>query len=151
VARSVIRTVVTASDARNRNNGLPDEEDDYKTKLLKWIPAETVAFYTGLVGIPESLKDAYPGWYIPALVVVFLVGLFGTPLVLNRAYSITWRYKKVQLIVSTLAYVLWVLSIGTFQGFVDIPSAFMTIILACFTFLVPLFVDPGTNTSGQAP
>ena len=91
MARSIIRTVVTAGDARNSNNGLPNEEDDYKTKLLKWIPAETVAFYAGLVGIPESLRDAYPDWYVPALLVVFLVGLVGTPLLLNRSY---YRRRK---------------------------------------------------------
>src|SRR5688500_3936257 len=47
----MLRAVVTEEDA-NRDNGLPDNPDDYKTKLLKYIPAEAVALYTALVGIP---------------------------------------------------------------------------------------------------
>jgi hypothetical protein len=45
-----------------------------------------------------------------------------------------------------VAYILWVLSIGTFQGVVPIPAAIVTITLGLFTFFVP-WVDPGTNTS----
>jgi hypothetical protein len=65
----MIRTVVTEEDA-SRNNGLPGTPDDYKTRLLKYIPAEAVALYTGLVGIPESLKEQSPGWYWIGLILV---------------------------------------------------------------------------------
>lgn len=145
-----IRTVVTAGDAANRNNGLPNEEDDYKTRLLKYIPAETVAFYTGAIGVVESLQQSDPGWRIPVWIIVFLIGLIGTPLLLTRIYGMIWKYKKGQIIVSTIAYVLWVLSLGTLQGLDQIPAVVMTLALGIFTFLAPAIADPGTNTSGQA-
>jgi hypothetical protein len=139
-----MRAVITARDAANPNNGLPDEEDDYKTKLLKYLPSETVAFYTGLAGAVEALRTSNPEYYVPSLLVLFLAGLIGTPLLLNRTYGVSWRYKKGQIIVSTVAYVLWVLSIGTFQGFNPVPALVMTLLFGVFAFLAPIFVNPGT-------
>jgi hypothetical protein len=146
---TMIRTVVTEDDAARENNGLPNTEDDYKTKLLKYIPAETVAFFTALVGVVDALKVTEPTWYVVGLVIVFLAGLVGTPLYLTRVYGMKWQYKKGQIIVSTLAYVLWVLALGTFQGIVPVPPTIITLLLGGFTFLVPLFVNPGVNTSTQ--
>jgi hypothetical protein len=144
----MLRAVVTEEDAR-RNNRLPDNPDDYKTRLLKYIPAEAVALYTALVGIPESLKEQSPGWYWFGLILVFVAGLAAVPLVLMRGYGMKWQYKKRQIILSVVAYILWVASIGTFQGIVAIPSAIVTIVLGLFTFFVP-WIDPGTNTSNVA-
>jgi hypothetical protein len=93
----MIRTVVTEEDAR-RKNGLPDNPDDYKTRLLKYIPAEAVALYTALVGIPESLKEQSSGWYWFGLILVFVAGLVAVPLVLMRGYGMKWQYKKRQII-----------------------------------------------------
>lgn len=142
----MLRTVITEADARHDGNGLGQKADDYKTKLLKYIPSETVALYTGLIGIPISLQAESPGWYWAGLIIVFLAGLVGTPLLLMRGYGITWRYKKKQIIVSTVAYVLWVAALGTFQDAIPIPAAIVTIILGIFTLGAPL-IDPGTNTS----
>ena len=143
---SMLRTVVTHGDTEH-SNGLPNEADDYKTRLMKLIPAETVAFYTGLASIPETLQVSNPGYYWPALIIVFLAGLVGTPLILMRAYGITWRYKKGQILLTMAAYILYVASLGTFQGFNPIPPALMTVIFAAFTFLAAPFIHPGTNTS----
>lgn len=142
----MIRTVVTEGDANNPNNGLPNTPDDYKTRLLKYIPAEAVTLYTALVGIPVSLQEQSPVWYWIGLVLVFAAGLAAVPFILMRGYGMTWKYKKRQILLSIGAYVLWVLSIGTFQGIVPIPAAIVTVALGIFTFFVPL-VDPGTNTS----
>lgn len=146
---SLIRAVVTEEDAK-RNNGLPDNPDDYKTKLLKYIPAETVTVYTTLAGIVVSFREVYPAWYWPGLAIVFLIGLVSTPLILTRTYGMKWKYKKRQIIFMMVAYVLWVLSIGTFQEAVPVPSFIMTILLGGFTTLAPL-IDPGTNTSDEEP
>jgi hypothetical protein len=142
----MIRAVVTEADANNPNNDLPDTPDDYKTRLLKYIPAEAVTLYTALVGVPVSLQEQSPGWYWFGLVIVFIAGLAAVPLILIRGYGMTWKYKKRQILLSIVAYILWVLSIGTFQGVVPIPAAIVTITLGLFTFFVP-WVDPGTNTS----
>jgi len=147
MSESLIRAVVTEEDAR-RDNGLPNNPDDYKTKLLKYIPAETVTVYTTLAGIVVSVREVYPAWYWPGLAIVFLIGLVGTPLILTRAYGMKWEYKKWQIIITMVAYVLWVLSIGTFQEAIPVPSFIMTILLGGFTTLAP-FIHPGTNTSGE--
>jgi hypothetical protein len=144
----MLRAVVTEEDAK-RKNGLPDNPDDYKTKLLKYIPAEAVALYTALVGIPVTLEEQSPGWYWFGLILVFAAGLAAVPLVLMKGYGMRWEYKKRQIILSIVAYILWVASIGTFQGIVAIPSAIVTIALGLFTFFVP-WIDPGTNTSDVA-
>ena len=145
----MIRAVVTENDANHENNGLPNRKDDYKTKLLKYIPAEAVALYTALVGIPVTLEEQSPGWYWFGLILVFAAGLAAVPLVLMKGYGMRWEYKKRQIILSIVAYILWVASIGTFQGIVAIPSAIVTIALGLFTFFVP-WIDPGTNTSDVA-
>ena len=80
---------------------------------------------------------------------VFAAGLAAVPLVLMKGYGMRWEYKKRQIILSIVAYILWVASIGTFQGIVAIPSAIVTIALGLFTFFVP-WIDPGTNTSDVA-
>jgi hypothetical protein len=144
---SLIRAVVTEEDA-GRDNGLPNNPDDYKTKLLKYIPAETVTVYTTLAGIVVSFREVYPAWYWPGLAIVFLIGLVGTPLILTRAYGMKWKYKKWQIIITIVAYVLWVLSIGTFQEAIPVPSFIMTILLGGFTTLAP-FIPPGINTSDE--
>jgi hypothetical protein len=142
----MLRTVITQADAGHDGNGLGEKADDYKTRLLKYIPSETVALYTGLIGIPISLQAESPGWYWAGLIIVFLAGLVGTPLLLMRGYGITWRYKKKQIVVSTVAYVLWVAALGTFQDAIPVPAAIVTIVLGIFTLGAPL-IDPGTNTS----
>jgi hypothetical protein len=144
----MIRAVITEEDAK-RNNSLPNSPDDYKTRLLKYIPAEAVALYTALVGIPVSLEGQSPGWYWFGLVAVFLAGFAAVPLVLIRGYGMKWQYKKRQIILSIVAYILWVASIGTFQGVVPIPAAIVTMTLGLFTFFAP-WIDPGTNTSNVA-
>jgi hypothetical protein len=48
-----------------------------------------------------------------------------------------------------VAYILWVASIGTFQGVVPIPAAIVTMTLGLFTFFAP-WIDPGTNSSSVA-
>jgi hypothetical protein len=147
LSASLTRAVITQEDAR-RDNGLPNAPDDYKTRLLKYIPAETVAVYTSLAGIVVSFKEVYPAWYWPGLALVFLIGLVGTPLILTGAYGMKWKYKKWQIIITMAAYILWVLSIGTFQEAIPVPSFIMTILLGGFTTLAP-FIAPGTNTSDE--
>jgi hypothetical protein len=65
---------------------------------------------------------------------------------LMRGYGITWQYKKRQIIISTIAYILWVAALGTFQDAIPVPAAIVTIVLGIFTLGAPL-IDPGTNTS----
>jgi hypothetical protein len=145
----MIRTVINEADAANPNNGLPNSPDDYKTRLLKYIPAEAIVLYLALIGIVTGLEEQSPFWYWVGSVAVFVGGLVAVPLILIRGYGMQWRYKIRQIIISTVAYVLWVVSVGTLQGMIQVPPAIVTVTLGLYTFFAP-FIDPGTNTSGVA-
>ena len=142
----MIRTVINEADAANPNNGLPNSPDDYKTRLLKYIPAEAVVLYVTLIGIVTGLEEQSTFWYWFGSVAVIVGGLAAVPLMLIRGYGMQWRYKKRQIIISTVAYVLWVVSVGAFQGIIQVPPAIVTVTLGLYTFFMP-FIDPGTNTS----
>ena len=93
--------------------------DDYKERLIKYIPAETIAFYTfidkliashyGLgVGVPvPAMPDA--AWGIAWL--VLLLGLVGTPIYLwqQRIANQPWVLHA---IVSTIAFAFWAYTLG---------------------------------------
>ena len=145
----MIRTVINEADAANPNNGLPNSADDYKTRLLKYIPAEAVTLYFTLIGIVAGIEEQSPFWYWFGMLAVFVGGLVAVPLILIRGYGMKWRYKKWQIIISSVAFVLWVISLGTFQGMIQVPPAIVTVTLGLYTFFAP-FIDPGTNTSGVA-
>jgi len=108
--------------------------DDYIDRLMKLIPADTVALYLSLDGIVRSgLKgDPALSTWMWALFVVVVVG--------NVLY---WRKTGVtdvvQYVVLTLAFVVWVFTIG--GPFHDLPwyKPFMgSVLLGLFTFFAPL-------------
>jgi hypothetical protein len=120
--------------------------DDYNTRILKMIPAETVALYLFLEGIIVSTLtgNQLRGW---------LVGLFATMTVLNVLYM--RRVQNVtdgkQLVAIGAAFVVWVFNLagdkllaGT--GYVPVMGSAL---LGLFTFVVPMFYK-GVPAS-QAP
>jgi hypothetical protein len=116
------------------------EVDDYASKLLKYIPVEAVAAYLTLDGILRSFRDerSVEGWFW----VAFGVGLVGTPLYLWRLAKVT---KKLQLLISTVAFAVWVFSLGgpfacSFESWYK--PFYGTIVLVIYTFLVSPFVKP---------
>lgn len=110
--------------------------DDYKTRLLKYIPAEVVTLYVTLEGVIGEQRLAL-------LWLVFLIGLIATPFYLVRIYKVS---KRSQLIISTVAFAVWVLALGgPFESIPGYEPLFGSIILVLYTFLVPLF-DPDTTT-----
>ncbi len=114
--------------------GTAGTQDDYVDRLMKLIPADTVALYLSLDGIVRSgLKgDPALSTWMWALFVVVVVG--------NVLY---WRKTGVtdvvQYVVLTLAFVVWVFTIG--GPFHDLPwyKPFMgSVLLGLFTFFAPL-------------
>ena len=114
--------------------GTAGTQDDYIDRLMKLIPADTVALYLSLDGIVRSgLKgDPALSTWMWALFVVVTVG--------NVLY---WRKTGVtdvvQYVVLTLAFVVWVFTIG--GPFHDLPwyKPFMgSVLLGLFTFFAPL-------------
>jgi hypothetical protein len=109
------------------------KKDDYLAKLLKYIPAETIAVYTFIDGVIKSLSQAIPAWI---LWVVFGVILVLTPVYLYRNQGVR---KRTQLGLSALAFAVWVFSLGgpfvTISGYKGYYGA---IFMPLFTFAIAL-------------
>jgi hypothetical protein len=151
------RTIITAHDIRLAANAKaqavpqiagateqqsppPQLPDDYRTKLLKYIPGEVVSLYVFLEAViktsgqsPNQAQGPY--WFI------FVVCLIFTPLYLWKIGKI---HKILQLLISTVAFGIWIFALGGpfdnwewYQGHKIYPA----LILPIYTFLVAL-VDP---------
>jgi hypothetical protein len=114
---------------------LAPKPDDYQARLLKYIPAEVVAVYLTLDGIVRSAANQLP--QKPWLWIIFVILLIGTPIYLWRITKVT---KKVQLIISTLSFAVWIFALG--GAFATTPwykPVYGTLLLPIYTFIVPFF------------
>lgn len=129
--------------------------DDYKDRLLKYIPAESIAFYTfadkfliSYYGLdPAGAATARPADTTLLLVSwgLILLGLIGTPLYL-------WRQRlpeqpwKLHATLSTIAFLCWAYTLG---GSVFLLNGGINTLLAglaapVFTFLAGAFAPKPT-------
>lgn len=126
------------------------DTDDYTTRIVKYIPAEVLAFYlaadklfakaTDVVNanIAEMFVNTHLRYFSIA---VFVIALVGTPLYIRQQATDDepWR---VQATVSTLAFLIWAYAV---QGQIFAPvysSAIAAFLLLVFTFASG-FVKPG--------
>jgi hypothetical protein len=118
----------------------PDKVDDYKTIVLKYIPAEVVAFYQLFAAvIVEAHKGgSLTGWWFTGLLwAVFATGVVATPLYLVLFYGLRLR-KWVQLLLSTIAFVLWAATLGEIRKLgLDYPIIASQVALGIFTLVAP--------------
>jgi hypothetical protein len=124
----------------------PQTPDDYVDRLLKYIPAESVALYLTLQGIilsgtaEASNLNAWL-WFILG------VGLIGTAVYQWRVLKIG---KVVQLALSTAAFGVWVFALG--GAFASLPwyEPFIgSLALVIFTFFAPLISPDVLNTDQE--
>jgi len=108
------------------------ERDNYLSRLVKYIPAEVVALY---LTIDPLLRKGYPQELQWALL---LFGLVVTPFYLMRLGNVR---KTQQLVISTLAFAVWVFAIGgpfgALDWYIKYPAC-PAIAVSVYTFLVPL-------------
>src|SRR5215203_3218966 len=124
---------------------LSQRVDDYTNRLLKYIPAESVALYLTLQGIVLSSVEgqALNTW----LWVAFVIGIIGTPLYLWRIQQVS---KRIQLAVSTAAFGVWVFALGGAFAALSWYEPFLgSVMLVVFTFFVPL-ISPDVLSSEEA-
>ena len=113
---------------------LSQRVDNYWDKLLKYVPAESVALYLTLQGIVLSSVEgrALTTW----LWIAFGIGIIGTPLYLWRIQQVS---KRMQLAVSTAAFGVWVFALGGAFASLSWYEPFVgSVMLVVFTFFVPL-------------
>lgn len=143
------RTIITPSDVAPltagpsgegggpTSSGRPSpkdtEADPYLSRLLKYIPAEVVAVYLTLEGIVKASQAILPEQRF--LWGIFLFCLVATPIYL---YKVMHVWRRGQLIVSTLAFGVWVFAIGGPFDFITWRPPVGSLAIVVFTFLVPL-------------
>lgn len=114
----------------------PSTPDGYADRLLKYVPAEAVAFYLGCDGIIRSVFTDSTNERFWLLVGVSLVGLIGTPFYLRRLERVL---KPTQVIVSTIAFAVWIFAIGSwFVAFDWYRPALGALAVLIFTFVSPV-------------
>jgi hypothetical protein len=113
-------------------------EDEYKDRLLKYIPADVIAIYLSLQGFVAMLRDPAPiralHWVVFAIILVV---------------TIPWQRKVAkigkwpQVLIGTGAFIVWAITVGepftTASLGVWYQSAYGAMILALYTFLIPLW------------
>lgn len=130
------RQVVSSGRRRDGTSAAPGTQDDYVQRLLKLIPAETVAMYLFLEGVTASGLAQEP-----SQLATWLWAIFGILLVGNVLYI--WRVLEVndpiQYVILSLAFIVWIFTIGgPFQSLAFYQPFMGSLALGLFTFFVPI-------------
>lgn len=115
-------------------------EDTYKDKLLKFIPADVIAIYLTLHSLVPVLPDTAPKkvlyWIIFGLILLITIPWQG---------KVAKIGKWAQIWVGFGAFIVWAITVGdpfTHENFAWYYPAYGAMILALYTFLIPLFDVP---------
>ena len=140
------REVLTAKDIKQFNesgrvsklpadSSVPTGQDEYLDRLLKYIPAEVVACYIFVLGLMQNLAGT--GGTKVIHWIVFVVFCAFTWIYLSRILRVT---KVQQLIISVVAFVVWVFALGgPFAQYGWYNSIYGEILLPIFTFGIALW------------
>ena len=110
-------------------------DEKYIGRLLKLIPSEIVAAYLAIQGI---VPVASRKW---GLLVISIVLLIITPLYLLRVQKVK---KTFQVVVSSLAFIVWVYSLGGPFVYFNIYQPWIaSVILLLWTTFIPQFFKTG--------
>jgi len=140
------REVLTSKDIKRFNesgrisrvpadSSVPAAKDEYLDRLLKYIPAEIVALYVFVLGIMQKLSGTGEAKVIQWI--VFAVFCAFTWIYLCRIVKVT---KVQQLIISVVAFVVWVFALGgPFALYSCYNPVYGEILLPVFTFGIALW------------
>jgi hypothetical protein len=146
--RVQVATIASAAAGASTNQ---TDTDDYATRLVKYIPAEVVAFYLaadklfakGAELTDSNIAEAFVAKHLFYFsVAVFIIALIGTPIYLRQQRTADDQPWQVQAAISTLAFVVWSYAVQG-QIFVSLySSAIAALLVLVFTFASG-FVKPG--------
>jgi uncharacterized membrane protein len=130
---------------------MPREVNDtqsYFDKAVKLVPTEIVGAYMVLAGIigADAASTAAPTDSLSKilLTVVFFVLLILTPLYLIFISKVK---NKVQIVITTLAYILWIYTLGGPFSIWGIYNAkIAAVLLTVWSLVMPLVVRPDPAT-----
>ena len=132
-----MREVLSYTTKSQRKGEKKRTRGDYFERLIKFIPAEVVAFYIFLKSLVIHLNHDYiemASW------VILIVGIVGTILYLKNAAMVK---NKLQISISTIAFVIWAFAIGGspvtyLPGDEKDKAIIISLILTIYTFFIPL-------------
>jgi hypothetical protein len=127
------------------------DDNPYQDKLLKLIPTEIVGAYMFLSGVVSGSPDAAAATGSTLddklIMVVFFALLALTPLYLWRVSNVT---NIVQIIVTTISFVVWVYTLGgPFSVWQIYNPLIGSVVLVIWTLAMPLLV-PSTQQPAPA-
>jgi hypothetical protein len=140
------REVLTSKDIKQFNEAgrvsrvpadstIPTAKDQYLDRLLKYIPAEIVALYVFVLGIMQKLAGTGEAKVIHWI--VFVVFCIFTWIYLCRILKVS---KIQQLIISVVAFIIWVFPLGgPFALYNWYNPVYGQILLPIFTFGIALW------------
>jgi hypothetical protein len=120
-----------------------DAEDtkNYLSRIARYVPAEILAAYLTLLPIVIGTTKAQPGLQLGLLaVILFGLGAFNLPYVAKMAKPS--QPKRKQMVVSSLAYLVWTYSIGGFWTNLGLYHEAVAAILIVFVSLGSGLVIP---------
>jgi hypothetical protein len=122
-----------------RSSSPAPSPDGYGSRVLKYIPAEVVTVYIAVQGVINAADPAGPNATL--LWVAFGILLVLTPVYLWRIMHVT---KSLQLVISTIAFAVWVFSLGgPFAFFPWYQAVYGAVLLPLFTFAVGIIIPNG--------
>lgn len=111
--------------------------DDYKQRLIKYIPAEVIALHLTLDALLRASGEGQGA--LPWAVFAFCFA--ATPLYLWRVAGVG---KASQLLISTVAFAVWIFAVGgPFAALAWYKPIYGGILLPAYTFLIPIFTPGG--------
>jgi hypothetical protein len=132
------REIRSASDTPTAKLTLqPDDGvNSFKDRLVKLIPSEIITAYVTIQGLISGYVGA--GNKETLMWVVFGALFVLTPIYL---YFITDVRKWGQIIFTSIAFVIWVIAVGSpITTILDFPSVFIgSVLLVIYTLLIPFF------------
>lgn len=113
--------------------------DDYLSRLLKLIPAEVIALYTGIYNVLKTMKmeKVEIAYSIIAVLMVICCVVF----LLYTIADNTNKWK--QLIISTISLIIWMILSGGIDVFfsnnIENATGITTIVMMLWIFIIPIF------------
>lgn len=143
---------------------VPAKPDSYTEQILKYIPAEVVAFYIPALATAAALKVtntatetangttevAVPLAYSVTIVVIFLAGLVGTYIYMYKNAKKSLDEGQIadagaravlKALISTIAFTIWALYLGGPFEFIEGNETFGTLGILLFTLISPPLYD----------
>jgi len=141
------RQVISTKDLQNLQTksaapgsapeAITQEADSYTERLIKYIPAEIVAVFILVQGLVQELSDD-PVLFSRISWGIFILFCILTPLYLLRLQGVK---KVTQLIISILAFAVWVFALGgPFATLGWYNPLYGQILLPIFTILIAIVV-----------